>query len=230
MKRKKLTWLVALAVLFVFSMIMVACNPDPEPEPEPEPTLYTVTFDSNGGSAVPEQGVYAGEKITEPGDPTRGGYTFVAWYKEEGLTTEWKFDTDTVTGNITLYAKWEFAPATSDEYFLYAAVEGGYMISAKLGETMPAALVIPSEKDGQDVVAIADNAFENQSSVTSVLIPDTVTEIGRQAFRNCANLAAVNEGNNIAAIAPNAFFGTAWSTPRWTAWAWAWASPWLCCS
>ena len=154
MKRKKLTWLVALAVLFVFSMIMVACNPDTEPEPEPEPTLYTVTFDSNGGSAVPEQGVYAGEKITEPGDPTRGGYTFVAWYKEEGLTTEWKFDTDTVTGNITLYAKWEFAPATSDEYFLYAAVEGGYMISAKLGETMPAALVIPSEKDGQDVVEI----------------------------------------------------------------------------
>lgn len=212
MKRRKLTWLVALAVLFVFSMIMVACNPDPEPEPEPEPTLYTVTFDSNGGSAVPEQGVYAGEKITEPGDPTRGGYTFVAWYKEEGLTTEWKFDTDTVTGNITLYAKWEFAPATSDEYFLYAAVEGGYMISAKLGETMPAALVIPSEKDGQDVVAIADNAFENQSSVTSVLIPDTVTEIGRQAFRNCANLAAVNEGNNIAAIAPNAFFGTAWDS------------------
>ena len=55
MKRKKLTWLVALAVLFVFSMIMVACNPDPEPEPEPEPTLYTVTFDSNGGSAVPER-------------------------------------------------------------------------------------------------------------------------------------------------------------------------------
>lgn len=212
MKRKKLTWLVALAVLFVFSMIMVACNPDPEPEPEPEPTLYTVTFDSNGGSAVPEQGVYAGEKITEPGDPTRGGYTFVAWYKEEGLTTEWKFDTDTVTGNITLYAKWEFAPATSDEYFSYAAVEGGYMISAKLGETMPAALVIPSEKDGQDVVAIADNAFENQASVTSVLIPDTVTEIGRQAFRNCANLAAVNEGNNIAAIAPNAFFGTAWDS------------------
>lgn len=212
MKRKKLTWLVALAVLFVFSMIMVACNPDPEPEPEPEPTLYTVTFDSNGGSAVPEQGVYAGEKITEPGDPTRGGYTFVAWYKEEGLTTEWKFDTDTVSSNITLYAKWEFAPATSDEYFSYAAVEGGYMISAKLGETMPAALVIPSEKDGQDVVAIADNAFENQSSVTSVLIPDTVTEIGRQAFRNCANLAAVNEGNNIAAIAPNAFFGTAWDS------------------
>ena len=212
MKRRKFTWLVALAVLFVFSMIMVACKPDPEPEPEPEPTLYTVTFDSNGGSAVPDQGVYAGEKITEPGDPTRGGYTFVAWYKEEGLTTEWKFDTDTVSSNITLYAKWEFAPATSDEYFSYAPVEGGYMISAKLGQTMPADLVIPSEKDGQDVVAIADNAFENQASVTSVLIPDTVTEIGRQAFRNCANLAAVNEGNNIASIAPNAFYGTAWDS------------------
>lgn len=213
MRRKKLTWLIALAVLFAFSMLMVACKPgQDEPGPEPEPTLYTVTFDSNGGSAVPDQGVYEGEKVTKPGDPTRGGYTFVAWYKEEGLTTEWKFDTDTVSSNITLYAKWEFAPATSDEYFSYAAVEGGYMISAKLGETMPAALVIPSEKDGQDVVAIADNAFENQASVTSVLIPDTVTEIGRQAFRNCANLAAVNEGNNIASIAPNAFYGTAWDS------------------
>ena len=212
MKRRKFTWLVALAVLFVFSMIMVACKPDPEPEPEPESTLYTVTFDSNGGSAVPDQGVYEGEKVTKPGDPTRGGYSFVAWYKEEGLTTKWEFETDTVTGDMTLYAKWEFAPATSDEYFSYAPVEGGYMISAKLGQTMPADLVIPSEKDGQDVVAIADNAFENQASVTSVLIPDTVTEIGRQAFRNCANLAAVNEGNNIASIAPNAFYGTAWDS------------------
>lgn len=213
MRRKKLTWLIALAVLFAFSMLMVACKPgQDEPGPEPEPTLYTVTFDSNGGSAVPDQGVYEGEKVTKPGDPTRGGYSFVAWYKEEGLTTKWEFETDTVTGDMTLYAKWEFAPATSDEYFSYAPVEGGYMISAKLGETMPAALVIPSEKDGQDVVAIADNAFENQASVTSVLIPDTVTEIGRQAFRNCANLAAVNEGNNIASIAPNAFYGTAWDS------------------
>lgn len=213
MRRKKLTWLIALAVLFAFSMLMVACKPgQDEPGPEPEPTLYTVTFDSNGGSAVPDQGVYEGEKVTKPGDPTRGGYSFVAWYKEEGLTTKWEFETDTVTGDMTLYAKWEFAPATSDEYFSYAPVEGGYMISAKLGQTMPADLVIPSEKDGQDVVAIADNAFENQASVTSVLIPDTVTEIGRQAFRNCANLAAVNEGNNIASIAPNAFYGTAWDS------------------
>ena len=87
MRRKKLTWLIALAVLFAFSMLMVACKPgQDEPGPEPEPTLYTVTFDSNGGSAVPDQGVYEGEKVTKPGDPTRGGYSFVAWYKEEGLT------------------------------------------------------------------------------------------------------------------------------------------------
>ena len=213
MRRKKLTWLIALAVLFAFSMLMVACKPgQDEPGPEPEPTLYTVTFDSNGGSAVPDQGVYEGEKVTKPGDPTRGGYSFVAWYKEEGLTTKWEFETDTVTGDMTLYAKWEFAPATSDEYFSYAPVEGGYMISAKLGQTMPADLVIPSEKDGQDVVGIADNAFENQSTIKSVLIPETVLSIGSQAFRNCANLAAVNEGNNIASIAPNAFYGTAWDS------------------
>ena len=115
MKRRKFTWLVALAVLFVFSMIMVACKPDPEPEPEPESTLYTVTFDSNGGSAVPDQGVYAGEKITEPGDTTRGGYTLVAWYKDEGLTNEWTFDKATVSSNIPLYEKGEVCPSPRDE-------------------------------------------------------------------------------------------------------------------
>lgn len=213
MRRKKLTWLIALAVLFAFSMLMVACKPgQDEPGPEPEPTLYTVTFDSNGGSAVPDQGVYEGEKVTKPGDPTRGGYSFVAWYKEEGLTTKWEFETDTVTGDMTLYAKWEFAPATSDEYFSYAPVEGGYMISAKLGQTMPADLVIPSEKDGQDVVGIADNAFENQSTIKSVLIPETVLSIGSQAFRNCAALDTVSEAINVEKISGNAFYGTVWDS------------------
>ena len=67
---------------------------------------YTVTFDAQGGSTVASQDVAKNGKVTKPTDPTRTGYTFGGWYKEAACTTAWNFDTDTVTGNITLYAKW----------------------------------------------------------------------------------------------------------------------------
>ncbi|UZN00690.1 InlB B-repeat-containing protein [Lysinibacillus sp. MHQ-1] len=70
-------------------------------------SLYTVNFNSNGGSAVAEQtDIPRSSLITEPTPPIKSEYTFSGWYKEDTLTNAWKFDTDTVTDNITLYAKW----------------------------------------------------------------------------------------------------------------------------
>jgi uncharacterized repeat protein (TIGR02543 family) len=66
---------------------------------------YTVTFDSNGGSSVTSQTVNSGSTATRPTDPTKTGYTFDNWYSNSGLTTVYNFST-AVTGNITLYAKW----------------------------------------------------------------------------------------------------------------------------
>lgn len=71
---------------------------------------YTVTFDSQGGSAVDAQAVVSGGKVTKPSNPTRTGYTFGGWYKEAACTTAWDFDTDTVTAAVTLYAKWTALP------------------------------------------------------------------------------------------------------------------------
>lgn len=71
-------------------------------------TAHTVTFNLNytGAPAPTTAKVNDGGKMTKPTDPTRTGYTFGGWYKEAACTTAWNFDTDTVTGNITLYAKW----------------------------------------------------------------------------------------------------------------------------
>jgi uncharacterized repeat protein (TIGR02543 family) len=66
-----------------------------------------VTFDANGGTPVPAvQTVHGGGKVTIPPPMTKANYEPDGWYKEIDLTTPWNFDTDTVTGNITLYAKW----------------------------------------------------------------------------------------------------------------------------
>ena len=64
---------------------------------------YTVTFDSNGGSAVSSQKIVSGKKAVKPANPTKDGYTFVEW-KLNGKTYDFN---KAVTGNITLVASWE---------------------------------------------------------------------------------------------------------------------------
>ena len=65
-----------------------------------EQETYTVTFDSNGGSAVASQTVTAGNTITIPEDPTREGYDFLYW----APITVNLFDP--ITSDITFTAQW----------------------------------------------------------------------------------------------------------------------------
>ncbi len=68
---------------------------------------YTVTFESNGGSAIDSITADFDSLITAPTAPTKTGYDFGGWYKEVGLTTEWDFAADKVpASDITLYGKW----------------------------------------------------------------------------------------------------------------------------
>lgn len=46
------------------------------------------------------------EWLTKPILPTKAGYLFKGWFKDAEYQTEWNFDKDMVTENITLYAKW----------------------------------------------------------------------------------------------------------------------------
>ena len=70
-------------------------------------TLYTVTFNSNGGSDVPGQ-IRANAAATKP-DSRKAGYTLVGWYTDKACTAAYDF-TKPVTDSVTLYAKWEAAP------------------------------------------------------------------------------------------------------------------------
>ncbi|MCI2068568.1 MAG: leucine-rich repeat protein [Bacilli bacterium] len=67
---------------------------------------YKVDFQTNGGTTLASQGVNYGKTLTAPTAPTKEGYSFSGWYKDEALTEAWDFATDTVKGNTTLYAKW----------------------------------------------------------------------------------------------------------------------------
>ncbi len=71
---------------------------------------YTVTFDTEGGSAIDKKAVEENTKVGKPSDPTKQGYRFDGWFSDSARTTKYDFNT-LVTKNITLYAKWS-VPAT----------------------------------------------------------------------------------------------------------------------
>lgn len=68
---------------------------------------YTVTFDTNGGSAVNSQSIKSGETIDFPVVPTKDGYEFGGWYADAALTTPWNIDVDTIRRETVIYAKWD---------------------------------------------------------------------------------------------------------------------------
>jgi uncharacterized repeat protein (TIGR02543 family) len=73
------------------------------------PDPFTVTFDSNGGSAVDSQSVNKGGTVTRPNPPSKEGYVFDDWYTDNKFEKIWDFENDTVSEDMTLYAQWEEA-------------------------------------------------------------------------------------------------------------------------
>ena len=94
----------ALLVLYLFS----ACEDQNGSEIITNSiSKYTVSFNADGGEPVPEnQIVNHNDKVDSPAAMTREGFKFGGWYKEEAFENLWDFDHDVVTGNLTLYAKW----------------------------------------------------------------------------------------------------------------------------
>jgi len=61
-------------------------------------------------------------------------------------------------------------------------------------------IIIPNS-----VTSIGDGAFLGCTSLTSITIPDSVTSIGNSAFRDCTSLTSVTIGNSVTWIGGGAF-------------------------
>ena len=74
-----------------------------------DPKSYPVHFDMMGKdleNQEPDQNIVYLNKIEQPADHYISGEYIEGWYTSSTFESKWDFDTNTVDGEITLYAKW----------------------------------------------------------------------------------------------------------------------------
>ena len=164
-----------------------------------EKNAYNVHFELYGGTGVSDLKTH---RIEAEPIPTKEGYTFLGWYFDAGFANKASFPLD-VTGNITLYAKWEEnEPAgitfTVDGSGILTAVEG---ISETNSE-----VIVPSEVNGQAVKQIGQDLFRDNRYLRKLSIPDGVS-LGYRMCSGCALLEEVDLPSGITVIPDHAFEG-----------------------
>jgi hypothetical protein len=95
-------------------------------------------------------------------------------------------------------------PVVAPAQFQYTSNNGAITITLYTGSG--GAVIIPSSVNGLPVTGIGTNAFLNNFLVTSIFIPDTVTNIAYRAFVGCTKVRNVTFSANIATIGGGAFF------------------------
>lgn len=79
---------------------------------------------------------------------------------------------------------------TKAEFFTYIVnVDNEAVITGYIGNE--ASVVIPSKIDGKTVTQIAEKAFEKNTLIAKVVVPDSVREIGDSAFSSCSSLQEI---------------------------------------
>ena len=134
-----------------------------------EATSYTLTFDTNGGSAIAPITQDYGTAITAPADPTKTGYTFAGWTPAIPTTMP--------AENLTVTAQWRYNGGGSSGYSYYttkAAAGTGGSISpsgnVSVREGADQTFTITPDKgyavanvkiDGKSIGAVKSYTFEN---------------------------------------------------------------------
>ena len=99
---KKITKMFIFILTFAVTLLLfAACNR----APAASEGKYAVTFDYNYEGAPESLVVKCDEKVDKPEDPVRDGFDFDAWYVDEACVVPYDFS-DSVTGDLTLYAGW----------------------------------------------------------------------------------------------------------------------------
>lgn len=138
-----------------------------------------------------------GASITPEPAPTKEGYEFSGW---SDIPSTMPANNVEITGSFK-QIDYKFEDTTYE-------ISGEGTVSIKGGDQkgnveISGTVVINGQT--YKVTAIAENAFVDNTQITSVTIPEGVTTIGSNAFSGCVNLLVINIGKSVSSIGNKAF-------------------------
>ena len=189
-------------------------------------TVYTVTFDENGGTApaAPRtRTVKPPEDTVElpTTNPKLDDHVFVEWNTaKDGEGDEFTAATK-VTGNITVYAKWGEIETTGTPglgYDLITPANTAYRV--RKGTVTSGVVRIPSHRRndvgeylpvtqvGNPAATLDGNGAFQGTTITEVifLAPSNITTIGSRAFQGITTLTSITLPDSVTSIEDNAFY------------------------
>ncbi|MBD8524112.1 InlB B-repeat-containing protein, partial [Lysinibacillus fusiformis] len=178
---------------------------------------YIVSFNTDEGSAVSNQSVAHGGKVSKPTSaPTKAGYTFGGWYTSNTLEKLFDFESSSITRNITIYAKWvsnvspptsnnssnsdSFTPTTNTERIV-VEVEGedGVNLSKTpiTRTTMPDGVIKDHVSMSEDIAKeTIEKAKQLGNDFARIIIPDTTDKVSEVVIEiPKSSLVQLSSGN-----------------------------------
>lgn len=165
--------------------------------------VYTVTYNLDGGTNAagnPATFKCSNLPITLL-DATKNGEYFAGWYLDAEFTKRvTKIDAGSLK-NVELWARFSATPLVFD-------LVGSSAYSVRAANTsISGNIEIPQTYNGKPVVVIQNSAFKDCSSLTSILIPNSIKSIGINAFENCSNITEITIPEGVTLIGNNTFKG-----------------------
>lgn len=167
---------------------------------------YTVTFNTYGGSPVPQAQIIAkGGKATRPAtDPAKDLHAFDDWYNGDDFETKYDFNAE-VTGNITIHANYTPSQSRDD---LIGALEGAIAQAEAIDEED---YTSNSYYNMSEKLSEAKEIYENIGDATDDEIFNAYMAL-KLAIENLVEKTPV-DGNAQISISPREFDGFVFAVP-----------------
>jgi hypothetical protein len=167
--------------------------------------ICIVRFLDFDGNLLDEKSIPYGSVVGDYDEETFGKPTRDADPDAYYQFTNWDVD----AANYIVKSDFDIHPVFSrvayDYAFTFTENGGTYSVDKVLTENYPAITdwEVPATHLGEDVTAIGDNAFANQTShAKAITLPETITSIGNNAFAN-TDITTFNIPENVDTIGAN---------------------------
>ena len=205
--------MILIVFLTLAASVFNGCGGDGNKNPPTQqPQTYTVSFNTNGGSAVAARSVQQGGTIDAAPATTRTGYDFVGWYADNNTFANSVIFPYTVMQNVALYAKWT-AEAEEikviendcgiDEVVAMGGTEQKSIVTFTAKSAWNASITVSNQVNNFSSMRVADTVVVENSNYGCTIFPESGPAGKNTIAITCNN----NESTSDRVIEVNIFTG-----------------------